>query len=142
MNAGMFIAEVFRRAGQWLYGAACGLSQHARRCDHLWAGAVCLRARDTLARTGCAHQRNYQLLLGFGVAIEALWKTVGDGLPDAATMRVSGMIASQANTVCFILLTRFRDWDVNLRATWTCSRNDMIGNLGVLLAAGLIMWLG
>ena len=49
------------------------------------------------------------------------------------------MIALQANTVCFILLTRFRDWDVNLRATWTCSRNDMIGNLGVLLAAGLIM---
>lgn len=83
-----------------------------------------------------------QLLLGVGVAVEALWKTLADGFPDVATMGLFGAIALLANTLCFVLLTRFRDGDINLRATWICSRNDMIGNIGVLLAAGLVMWLG
>ena len=57
-------------------------------------------------------------------------------------MGLFGVLALIANTICFVLLTRFRDGDINLRATWLCSRNDMIGNVGVLLAAGLVMWSG
>jgi Co/Zn/Cd efflux system component len=57
-------------------------------------------------------------------------------------MGLFGVIALLANTLCFVMLTRFRDGDINLRATWICSRNDMIGNIGVLLAAGLVAWLG
>ena len=57
-------------------------------------------------------------------------------------MRLFGAIALVANTLGFLLLVRFRDGDINLRATWICSRNDMIGNLGVLLAAALVIWTG
>ena len=56
-------------------------------------------------------------------------------------MGMFGVIALLAITLCFVLLSRFRDGDINLRATWICSRNDMIGNLGVLLAAGVVTWL-
>jgi hypothetical protein len=84
----------------------------------------------------------FQLLLGVGVAVEAIWKTLANGLPDAATMGLFGVIALLANTVCFLLLARFRDGDINLRATWICSRNDIIGNAGVLIAAGMVAWLG
>lgn len=83
----------------------------------------------------------FQLLLGFGVALEALWKMLAGGLPDAATMGLFGVVALLANTVCFLLLARFRDGDINLRATWICSRNDMLGNIGVLVAAGMVTWL-
>ena len=83
----------------------------------------------------------FQLALGFGIAIEALVKFFIDGLPDVATMGLFGVLALVANTICFVLLTRFRDGDINLRATWICSRNDMIGNVGVLIAAGLVLWL-
>lgn len=83
----------------------------------------------------------FQLALGAGIAIEAIAKIFVDGLPDAATMGLFGVLALVANTVCFVLLTRFRDGDINLRATWICSRNDMIGNVGVLIAAGLVIWL-
>jgi cation diffusion facilitator family transporter len=83
-----------------------------------------------------------QLLLGLGVAVEAIWKMVSNGLPDAATMGLFGVIALLANTACFLLLARFRDGDINLRASWICSRNDMIGNIGVLIAAGMVTWLG
>jgi len=83
-----------------------------------------------------------QLLLGLGVALEAVWKMVAHGMPDVAMMGLFGMLALVANTVCFILLARFRTGDINLRATWVCSRNDMIGNVGVLLAAVLVAWSG
>ena len=40
-----------------------------------------------------------------------------------------------ANVSCFILLMRHRTDDLNMRSTWVCSRNDVIANGGVLLAA-------
>ncbi|MDH3900676.1 MAG: cation diffusion facilitator family transporter [Gammaproteobacteria bacterium] len=83
----------------------------------------------------------FQLALGAGIAIEAMVKLFVDGLPDTATMGLFGVLALVANSICFVLLTRFRDGDINLRATWICSRNDMIGNIGVLIAAGLVLWL-
>jgi cation diffusion facilitator family transporter len=83
----------------------------------------------------------FQMALGAGIAIEAIVKIFVDVLPDVATMGLFGVLALLANTVCFVLLSRFRDGDINLRATWICSRNDVIGNVGVLIAAGLVMWL-
>lgn len=28
-----------------------------------------------------------------------------------------------------------------MRASWICSRNDMIANVGVMISAGLVIWL-
>jgi Co/Zn/Cd efflux system component len=33
---------------------------------------------------------------------------------------------------------RYKDGDANVRSVWLCSRNDAIGNLGVVVAAGLV----
>jgi cation diffusion facilitator family transporter len=84
----------------------------------------------------------FQLVLGLAVGVEAGVKLFVDGLPDTATMGLFGVIALLVNGVCFLLLSRYRDGDINLRATWICSRNDMLGNVGVLVAAGLVNWLG
>ena len=40
-----------------------------------------------------------------------------------------------ANAVVFGLLSAFRAGDANMRSVWLCSRNDVLGNLAVLLAA-------
>jgi cation diffusion facilitator family transporter len=98
------------------------------------------RARHWRARAALTSGL-FQLVLGAGIAIEAIVKLIVGGLPDVATMGLFGVLALVANTICFVLLARFRDGDINLRATWICSRNDMIGNVGVLIAAGLVMWL-
>jgi cation diffusion facilitator family transporter len=84
----------------------------------------------------------FQLALGLGVGVEAGVKLFVDGLPDTSTMGMFGVIALLVNSICFLLLSRYRDGDINLRATWICSRNDMLGNVGVLVAAGLVNWLG
>lgn len=83
----------------------------------------------------------FQLTLGIGIAIESTTRIFVNDLPDTATMGLFGILALVANTICFVLLTRFRGSDINLRATWICSRNDMLGNAGVLIAAGLVQWL-
>jgi cation diffusion facilitator family transporter len=83
----------------------------------------------------------FQLALGLGVGVVAGVKLFVDGLPDTATMGMFGVVALLVNGVCFLLLSRYRDGDINLRATWICSRNDMLGNVGVLVAAGLVSWL-
>jgi Co/Zn/Cd efflux system component len=50
-------------------------------------------------------------------------------------MGAVGFAALLANVVIALMLYRFRDSEANLRSAWICSRNDVLGNLGVLLAA-------
>jgi Co/Zn/Cd efflux system component len=46
-----------------------------------------------------------------------------------------GFVALAANAACFGLLWAYRKGDSNRRSVWLCSRNDVLGNLAVLLAA-------
>ena len=58
--------------------------------------------------------------------------------PDTALMGAIGALALAANLICLRLLTRHRDEDINMRSVWLCSRNDIIANVSVLVAAGLV----
>ena len=55
--------------------------------------------------------------------------------PHAYTMGIVGISALLANAASFGLLWRFRDGDSNMRSAWICTRNDVLGNLAVMLAA-------
>ncbi len=57
-------------------------------------------------------------------------------------MAAIGVLALLANVVCFALLWRHRADGINLRSTWLCSRNDLVANSAVLIAAGLVAWSG
>ncbi len=80
------------------------------------------------------------IMLVFGVVVlaeagaSALWGTT----PRADLMTGVGIAVLAANGVCLYLLTRHRADDVNMRSAWICSRNDIVANLGVLLAAGAV----
>ena len=56
-------------------------------------------------------------------------------MPEPITMGVVGVAALIANGVCLLLLYAYRDGDANMQSVWICSRNDVLGNLAVLLAA-------
>jgi cation diffusion facilitator family transporter len=56
-------------------------------------------------------------------------------VPGAPTMGVVGACALLANGAVATLLFRFRDGDSNMRSVWLCTRNDVLGNIAVLLAA-------
>ena len=84
------------------------------------------------------------VMAAFGVAVlvEAFLRLRAGAPPVAPAMAVVGIIALLANGLCFLLLWRHRGDDINLRSTWLCSRNDLIANGAVLVAASLVAWSG
>lgn len=78
----------------------------------------------------------FMLAFGLGVMGEAIYKMLYPIMPNVETMGVIGALALVANLVCFFLLYRHRGDNLNMSSTWLCSRNDLIANVGVLLAAG------
>ena len=80
-------------------------------------------------------------LFGIGVLIEAIYKIAAGLVPVAETMGVIGFVVLLGNGLCFWVLFRHRSDDLNMRSTWLCSRNDIIANLAVLVAAGgVALW--
>ena len=63
------------------------------------------------------------------------WHAWHGTLPQAFTMGAVGFAALAANAASFGLLWSHREGDANMRSAWICTRNDVLGNLAVLLAA-------
>lgn len=72
---------------------------------------------------------------GVGVLAEAIYKMTAEVVPVAETMGIIGLLVLLGNGLCFLLLFRHRSDDLNMRSTWLCSRNDIIANVSVLVAA-------
>jgi cation diffusion facilitator family transporter len=95
-------------------------------------------ARSARWQAGAALAKGgFMLAFGVGVLGEALYKVFDPVMPSVETMGIIGGIALCANLVCFFLLYRHRGDNLNMSSTWLCSRNDLIANAGVLLAAGV-----
>jgi Co/Zn/Cd efflux system component len=73
----------------------------------------------------------------FGLWVLAItgWHAWHGTLPHAFTMGAVGFTALAANAASFALLWSHRGGDSNMRSAWICTRNDVLGNLAVLLAA-------
>jgi len=81
-------------------------------------------------------------LMGLWVLGFTAWRVLVLGVPDAMVMGAIGFLATAANVGSALLLMRYRDGDANVRSVWLCSRNDAIGNLAVIGAAGLVALTG
>ena len=73
----------------------------------------------------------------FGLWVLGLtgWHAWHGTFPHALTMGSVGFAALVANAASFGLLWAYRGGDANMRSAWVCTRNDVLGNLAVLLAA-------
>lgn len=81
-------------------------------------------------------------VFGLWVLGSTVWYLLQGGVPGALVMGSIGALALVANVVSAALLFGFRRGDSNMRSVWLCSRNDAIGNVAVILAAGGVSWLG
>lgn len=77
-------------------------------------------------------------VFGLGVLFQSIYKFLTGALPASHFMFFMGAIALASNASCLLLLSRHKADDLNMRSTWLCSRNDIIANTSVLLAAGLV----
>lgn len=81
-------------------------------------------------------------VFGAGIVIEIVLKLLRGLTPSADVMWTVGLVALAANASVLVFLRRWRADDINMRSAWLCSRNDVIANTGVLLAAGGVVLTG
>lgn len=141
INAAMFVAEF----GAGVVAGSTALMADASDMlgDALVYGlSLYALARSARWKAGAAMAKaGMMLALGVGIAVNAYAK-VESGVPPSSTLMLAfGALALAANLVCLRLLWRFRGHDVNMASTFECSRNDVLSNMGVLVAAGLVAWL-
>ena len=82
------------------------------------------------------------LLFACFVLADVVRRWLGDAEPVGMTMMVLALVAAGINLWCLVLLRRIQSDDVNMQAAETFSFNDFISNGGVLIAGGLVLWIG
>jgi cation diffusion facilitator family transporter len=138
INVGMFVVET---------GAGFVAQSMALRADALDFLGDSLTYSITLLAIG--HSLRWRasaaLFKGAMLAVTGLWvfsstlyRTFVLGLPNELVMGIVALVAFMANLTSALLLLKYRNGDSNVRSVWLCSRNDAIGNLAVLLAAGVV----
>lgn len=135
INAAMFLAEF--GAGLLAHSSALTADSVDMLGDALVYGmSIYALSRSDRWRAGAAVVKG-GLIAAFGIGIfaEVVVKLVQGVPPLAGVMAAFGLIALMANLACFGLLYRYRRQDVNMSSTFECSRNDVIANVGVLVAA-------
>ena len=135
INAAMFVAEF----GAGLIAGSTALMADATDMlgDALVYGvSLYALARSDRWKAGAALLKGVLILvLGLGVIANVIVKIRSGVPPSSSLMLIFGAAALLANLICLRLLWRFRAQDVNMASTFECSRNDVISNCGVLLAA-------
>ena len=77
-----------------------------------------------------------------GALAEVVRRLVFGSAPEAPLMIIVAFAALIANTTSMWLLARHRQGGAHMRASWIFTTNDVIANLGVIVAAGLVQLLG
>jgi Co/Zn/Cd efflux system component len=136
LNAGMFAAELVLGAqarSTALWADALDFAADAATYGMSLAViglAATVRAKAAMIKGGSL------AFMGVLVLGTALWRAFDPALPHAFTMSATAVAAFGVNMASVLLLVGWREGDANVRSVWLCSRNDMVGNGLVLLAAG------
>ena len=78
------------------------------------------------------------LMVGYGVFVlgKSAWQWTAGIVPEPFTMTWVSLLALAVNIGVAFLLYAHRNGDAQARSVWLCSRNDALGNLAVIAAAG------
>lgn len=88
--------------------------------------------------TAASISGGFQIILALGVAAEIVRRLIWSSEPEPLFMIGISIVALIANIVCLALISKHRDGEVHMRASWIFSKNDVIANSGVILAGVLV----
>lgn len=101
-------------------------------------GATVARKKNVARLSGY-----FQMTLAVLGFVEVLRRFFGvEALPDFRIMIGVSVLALIANGFCLYLLQRSKDQEAHMQASRIFTSNDVIINLGVILAGVLVLWLG
>jgi Co/Zn/Cd efflux system component len=138
INAVMFFVEM--AAGRLAGSQALQADALDFLGDTLTYGmSLAVIGRSVAVRSNAAIVKGVSLLaMGLFVFGSTVYQVLVLGVPSAEVMGIIGFMALAANVASVLLLMRYKDGDANVRSVWLCSRNDAIGNVAVMIAAGAV----
>jgi Co/Zn/Cd efflux system component len=138
MNAAMFVI------GAVVTAASGSVSVQADLLDFLGdalatgIGLVLIRRSATTRARVSLWQGVALALLGLLALGSAVLRATSGAAPEPLGMSVYGLLGFIVNLSAALLLLRHRQGDASVRAVWLYSRNDAIGNVAVIAAAGAV----
>ena len=95
--------------------------------------------RTALLKIKAAHTSGIlQIILGASVSFEVLRRLIWGSEPESLLIIATGIMALIANVICLLLISKHKNKEVHMRASWIFSRNDVIANLGIIISGGLV----
>lgn len=84
----------------------------------------------------------FQLALAIGALCEVVRRFLFGSEPAAPVMMGMATIALVANVTCLLLLARHRHGGIHMQASWIFSANDVLANIGVIVAGAAVTLTG
>lgn len=142
INAAMFVVElVLGLAAQSTGLVADSLDMFADAA--VYGLALYAVGRAARMKLRAAHLAGWlQMLLAAGTLFEVVRRFLYGSEPVSALMMGVGLLALAANVTCLMLLARHRERGAHMKASYIFSANDVLANLGVIVAGGLVAWTG
>lgn len=138
INAAMFAIE----AGIGLWADSSGVLADSldMLADALVYGLslFAIGRSDAIKTRAAAWSGWFQIGLAASIAADIARRALFGSEPQSLPMLAVSVLALMANAYCLTLLSKHRDGEIHLRASWIFTRSDVIANAGVIVAALLV----
>lgn len=138
INAGMFIVEIVTG----IIADSMGLISDSfdMLADASVYGISLFAVGKTLAlkKKSAKVNGSLQLIMGTAILIETTRRFITGSDPEPTYMIVVSLLALAANVYCLMLLSKHKDGEVHMKASYICSSSDVVANAGVILAGVLV----
>ncbi len=84
----------------------------------------------------------FQGALAVGVLVDVVRRLLAGSAPEPPAMIAISLLALAANVSCLFLISKHRHGGAHMKASWIFSTNDVLVNLGVIVAGALVAWTG
>jgi Co/Zn/Cd efflux system component len=142
INAAMFVAE---GVAGWIAESTGLLADGLDMLADALVYGVALYAvgrRPLLKRRAARLCGGLQLVLAVTALAEVLRRARFGSEPEPPLMVAISVLALAANVTSLWLVGRHRHGGMHMKAAYICTTNDVLANLGVIAAAGLVAWTG
>lgn len=138
INAGMFLVELFIG----IFAESMGLISDS--LDMLADSGVYLISLYAVGKSIQVKKKSaltngvFQIILGTGILLETIRRFLYGSDPEPTFMILISLIALGANVYCLALLSKHKDGESHLKASYICSSTDVMANIGVIIAGVLV----
>lgn len=142
INGAMFFAEA---GAGWLAESSALIADSLDMLADALVYALSLYAVGRAARDrsrAAMASGLFQSLLAVFVGVDVLQRFLLGSDPVSGMIIGVAFVALAANLACMLLLMRHRHGEVHMRASWTCSTNDVLVNAGVIGAGAMVALTG